>query len=252
MAWTGSSFSGDTFFLLSSTPTNVAPNGALAFQSVTSNVPVGTDITGSVKATSCGAVASGVSVKVQLLNTANVAVATATTASNASGVVAIDFPTTTIAAGSYTLKATVPADASYAPITTPVTVCGNALSFTGQPFNIKSGDPTSATVHADSCGSAGAGVSVTAQLKDSSNQPVGSPQALSTNTSGNVTFSFTPTALGTYTITATATNYTGATSNAFKVFAGVLACGDPIAASFIDPANLAPDQPGYGSGTRNP
>jgi hypothetical protein len=252
MAWTGSSFSGDTFQLTFSTATRVDPNNQLAFQSVTPSVPVGTDITGSVKATSCGGAPSpAVSVKVDLINSSNAVVGTNTTSTNGNGVVSIDFPTTTLTAGSYTVKASVPADASYAAITTPVTVCGNALSFTGQPFNIKSGDPTSATVHADSCGSAGAGVSVTAQLKDSSNQPVGSPQALSTNTSGNVTFSFTPTALGTYTIAATATNYTGATSNAFKVFAGILACGDPIAASFIDPTNLAPDQPGYGSGTRS-
>jgi len=251
MAWTGSSFSGDTFLLLSSTSTNVAPNGALAFQSVTSNVPVGTDITGSVKATSCNAVAPGVSVKVELLNTANVAVATATTASNSSGVVAIDFPTTTIAAGSYTLKATVPADASYAAITTPVTVCGNALSFTGQPSNIKSGDATSATVHADSCGNPAGSVSVTTQLKDSGGHDVGGPQTLSTNASGNVTFQFSPVAFDTYTILAKATNYSDATSNTFRVFAGILNCGDPIAASFINPDTLGPDQPGYGGGTRN-
>lgn len=251
MAWTGSSFAGDTFLLTFSTGTSVNPNNLLAFQSVTSSVPVGTDITGSVKATSCGAAPSpAVSVKVDLINSSNTIVSTQTTQTSAGGLVSIDFPTTT--AGSYTVKASVPADASYLAITTPVTVCGNALSFTGQPSNIKSGDPTSATVHADSCGNAGASVSVTAQLNDSSNHPVGNPQILSTDGSGNVTFSFTPTAYGTYTIAATATNYTGATSNAFKVFAGILACGDPIAASFIDPANLAPDQPGYASGTRNP
>ena len=57
--------------------------------------------------------------------------------------------------------------------------------------------------------------------------------------------------LGTYTLTASAAGFTSAVSNAFKIFAGVLDCGDPFASSFANPGNLAPDQPGYASGSRN-
>ncbi|HEX7373409.1 MAG TPA: hypothetical protein VF277_00415 [Steroidobacteraceae bacterium] len=56
---------------------------------------------------------------------------------------------------------------------------------------------------------------------------------------------------GTYTLTASATGFTSATSASFKIFAGVLACGDPFASSFVNPYNIAPDQPGYAAGMRN-
>ena len=56
---------------------------------------------------------------------------------------------------------------------------------------------------------------------------------------------------GTYTLTASATGFTSATSTSFKIFAGILACGDPFASSFVNPFNIAPDQPGYAAGMRN-
>ena len=56
---------------------------------------------------------------------------------------------------------------------------------------------------------------------------------------------------GTYTLTASATGFTSVTSDPFKIFAGVLACGDPFASSFVNPFNISPDQPGYAAGMRN-
>ncbi|HEV2220885.1 MAG TPA: hypothetical protein VGV08_10045, partial [Casimicrobiaceae bacterium] len=56
---------------------------------------------------------------------------------------------------------------------------------------------------------------------------------------------------GTYTLTASAAGFTSVTSGPFKIFAGVLACGDPFASSFVNPFDISPDQPGYAAGMRN-
>ena len=60
--------------------------------------------------------------------------------------------------------------------------------------------------------------------------------------------------LGNYKLTATAAAGSGflpATSDQFKIFAGVLNCGDPFGSNFINPGNIAPDQPGYAAGGRS-
>ena len=57
--------------------------------------------------------------------------------------------------------------------------------------------------------------------------------------------------LGTFTLTASASGFTSATSNPFKLFAGVLNCSQPFPTNIIDPQNVAPDQPGYAFGNRN-
>jgi len=58
-------------------------------------------------------------------------------------------------------------------------------------------------------------------------------------------------ATGTYSLTASASGFTSATSNAFKIFAGVLNCSDPFPTNIINPGNIAPGQPGYAYGNRN-
>jgi hypothetical protein len=245
-AWTGSSFSGDTFQLIFSTSTGVDPNNALAFQDVVTSVPVGTDSTGSVKATACGGVKSGVNVSVKMTNSSNVVVAGPTTyPTDANGIASWDFPTTT--AGTYTITASA---AGFPAITTTVVVCGNGLTFSPAPANVQTGTPISTSVLANSCNNVAAGVSITAQATDSSGNPVGSSQTVATNASGLAAFQFPIAALGTYTITASATNYSSISAKA-TVFAGILNCGQPIAANFINPQNLAPDQPGYAAGSRN-
>ena len=57
--------------------------------------------------------------------------------------------------------------------------------------------------------------------------------------------------LGTFTLTASAQGFTSATSNPFKLFAGILNCSQPFPTNIIDPQNVAPDQPGYAFGDRN-
>ena len=54
---------------------------------------------------------------------------------------------------------------------------------------------------------------------------------------------------GIYTVKATATGYSSI-SAPVTVFGGDLFCGDPLDPSFTDPANIAPDQPGYSTGNR--
>jgi hypothetical protein len=248
-AWTGSSFSGDTFLLIFSTATGADPNNTLAFQNVAASVPVGTDITGSVKATSCGGVPNPtVSVKVDLVNSANTVVATASKTTSAStGIAGVyDFPTTL--AGSYKLRASA---TNYTTIETPVTVCGNVLSFNPAPANVKSGDPVSASIQADSCGNLASGVSITAKVKDAGGTVVDSA-TVSSDANGLSSFQFTNLAHGKYTLEGTAANYTPDPLSApFTVFDGILDCGDPFGSSFVNPDNVAPDQPGYAEGMRN-
>ncbi len=58
-------------------------------------------------------------------------------------------------------------------------------------------------------------------------------------------------AIGTYSLTASASGFTSATSNPFRIFAGVLNCSDPFPTNIINPGNIAPGQPGYAYGNRN-
>lgn len=247
MAWTGSSFSGDTFLLTFSTSTSVNANNALAFQSVSSNVAVGTPVTGSVHAASCGTDASGVGVTVKMTDSSNNVVGGPTTSStSASGIISFQFATSS--PGTYTITASAP---NYSPITTSVTVCGNTLSFDPAPSNVALGTPVSTAVQANACGTLASGVSITAQVKDSSGQAVGSSQTAATNGSGIASFQFTIAPHGTYTIEATATNYPSI-SAPVTVYDGTLNCGQDIEAQFINPPpGIAPGQPGYATGIRN-
>ena len=247
MAFTGSSFSGDTFLLLSTPSTNVNPNNALAFALLpTGSVAVGTPITGSVQATSCGVAASNVAVTATMGNQNS----GGTTGAN--GQAGFTFSTSGLIAGSYTINA---GASGYTSISTSITVCVNGLTFTVQPSNVQTGNAVNATVQATSCstGSVVQGVSITAQVMDSSGNPVGSAQtpAPVTDVNGNASLSFTAGSPGTYKIGAGATNYSSATSATFKVYAGMLNCGDSFASSFVNPYFIMPDQPGYAAGMRN-
>ena len=78
-------------------------------------------------------------------------------------------------------------------------------------------------------------------------------------TSGVATFGSPPNATaltvdatGTYSLTASTSGFTSVTSNPFKIFAGVLNCNEPFPTNIINPGNIAPGQPGYAYGNRNP
>lgn len=255
MAWTGSSFSGDTFLLTSTPSTGVNANSSLAFGSLpTGTISAGTSITGTVQATSCGAPASGVTVTATMGSQSS----GGTTGTN--GQTGFTFSTSGLAAGTYTINATGPT--GYPPISTTVTVCVNGLAFTVQPSNVQAGNPDSATVKATSCSNPGTvvgGVPVTAQVYDSTGSKVGAPLTVSTDATstdagyGSAVFNFTaPANVGTYTIGATATNYSDATSASFKVFNGVLNCNPNPPFKFSDPnVNVTdPSVPGYAAGER--
>ena len=255
MAWTGSSFSGDTFLLTSTPSTGVNANSSLAFGSLpTGTISAGTSITGTVQATSCGAPASGVTVTATMGSQSS----GGTTGTN--GQTGFTFSTSGLAAGTYTINATGPT--GYPPISTTVTVCINGLAFTVQPSNVQAGNPDSATVKATSCSNPGTvvgGVPVTAQVYDSTGSKVGAPLTVSTDATstdagyGSAVFNFTaPANVGTYTIGATATNYSDATSASFKVFNGVLNCNPNPPFKFSDPnVNVTdPSVPGYAAGER--
>jgi 5-hydroxyisourate hydrolase-like protein (transthyretin family) len=250
-AWTGSSFSGDTFLLKSVPTTGVSPNGALDIPTVSSPVPIGTNITGKVHAASCGQNAQGVGVTVTLTNSANQTVGGPTVLSNTdtNGLTpTFQFATTSLVAGTYKITATA---GNYTSATANVTVCGNGFTFTTQPSNIAAGSAVNAVVQANSCGNIASGVSVQAQLQNSSGHNVGDPVTQTTDANGNTSFSIQVADPGTYTIVVSAMNYTSATSNSFKVFAGILDCGQPFPRDIINHSDVAPDQPGYATGGRN-
>ena len=251
MAWTGSSFSGDTFQLLATPSTGVNPNPALAFGSLpTGSVSAGTSITGTVQATSCGAPASGVIV------TATMGGQSSGGTTGMNGQTGFTFSTSGLK-GTYTIDASGPSGSGYSQISTSVTVCVNGLAFTVQPTNVQTGSSVGATVQATSCstGSGVSGASVTAQVFDGSIPPkaVGSSQTLLTDANGNVSFSFTTSSLGTFTIGASdSPNYSSATSAKFKVFAGELNCNPNRPFTFSDPTSKVtdPTQSGYAAGQR--
>jgi hypothetical protein len=135
------------------------------------------------------------------------------------------------------------------------------LQFAHQPANAIVGttitsavnDPNGTPVSVQALIGGSVSTSFTGQVTLTQNPASGTLTGGSTNAvAGTATFgSLSLDTLGTYTLTAAATGFTSATSNAFKIFAGVLNCGDSFASKFTDPANLAPDQPGYAQGMRN-
>jgi hypothetical protein len=87
------------------------------------------------------------------------------------------------------------------------------------------------------------------------NQPTGGGAALTSSmtiTAGVATLtSLKVDTLGTYSLKASAEKFTDATSGTFKIFAGILDCGQPFASSFVNPGTLADSEPGWAAGMRN-
>jgi hypothetical protein len=126
--------------------------------------------------------------------------------------------------------------------------------FSTAPSNQVAGTPIPVGVQLTSCGGPAVGTPVTVTVATGSSSPV---TTLVQNTDGSGVASFAvPTGTGAgavppgiYTVRASATGYL-TLSAPVTVFGGDLFCGDALDPSFTDPANIAPDQPGYSTGNR--
>ena len=126
--------------------------------------------------------------------------------------------------------------------------------FSTPPSNEVAGTPIPVAVQLTSCGGPAVGTSVTVTVAAGISSPVAT---LVQNSDANGVASFAvPTGTtagavpaGIYTVRASATGYSSI-SAPVTVFGGDLFCGDPLDPSFTDPANIAPDQPGYSTGNR--
>lgn len=147
-AWTGSSFSGDTFKLIpSSIPgatntTTVPATPALAFSTPPTNTDIDHPVTFVVKATSCGTGSSGVPLTAIAKDASGNTVATVLGTTAADGTVSFSIPLTTV--GTYTI---VVSSSNYPSITTTVSVFGGLLNCEPTPpfaFDSNNGitDPT--------------------------------------------------------------------------------------------------------------
>ena len=144
---------------------------------------------------------------------------------------------------------------------TSTTTIACTLQFVAQPANAEVGttitsvasDPSGAPVQVQALIGGAVATSFSGQVTLAQSPSSGTLSGGSLSAaSGVATFSsLSLDTLGTYTLTASATGFTSAVSNAFKIFAGVLDCGDSFASSFANPGNLAADQPGYASGSRS-
>jgi len=144
---------------------------------------------------------------------------------------------------------------------TSTTSLACVLQFLTQPANAQVGttitsvvkDPGGAPVKVQASIGGSAAMSFTGPITLTQSPATGTLSGASVNaTAGTSTFnSLSLDTLGTYTLTATATGFTSATSNSFRIFAGVLDCSEPFPTNIINPGNVAPDQPGYAFGNRN-
>jgi hypothetical protein len=155
-AFTGSSFSGDTFSELSTPTTTIPTNPTLAFVSGPSNVAIGSPVSVTIKATSCSSGASGVNVTVTVTDSQGNVLGTVGGTTGADGTVIVTVPTGTnqiiATTGTYTITAGAP---SYATISSPVTVFAGELDCQPQPpfeFGMVNGDPNQSGYAAGSRG----------------------------------------------------------------------------------------------------
>ena len=259
-AWTGSSFNGDTFALISRPTTGVAATTALAFNGLpTSTITQGTAITGAVKATSCGAAPNppvSVSVGATDGKVNSLGSQSGTTGTNGITTPSFSFSTSAPnAPGIYTLTATA---TGYPTISANVTVCVNALKFTAGPTNGAAptpgdpGTPVTMTIQATACnttppaGVSGVTVTVTTTQGTSTVQASGQ-----TGSDGTVTLSLTLTQPGTYTITGHADNYSPDLTAKVTVFAGQINCEPNPPFTFGGDNGITDlSQSGYATGTR--
>ncbi|HET8877664.1 MAG TPA: hypothetical protein VFO53_15145 [Casimicrobiaceae bacterium] len=144
---------------------------------------------------------------------------------------------------------------------TSTTSIACVLQFVNQPANAQVGstitsvvnDPSAAPVKVQALIGGSSAANFTGQITLTQSPATGALAGGSANASaGTAVFnSLSLDTLGTYTLTATATGFTSATSSPFKIFAGELNCTEPFPTSIINPGNVAPDQPGYAFGNRN-
>lgn len=144
---------------------------------------------------------------------------------------------------------------------TSTTSIACVLQFVTQPANAQVGstitsvvnDPSGTPVKVQALIGGSSAANFTGQITLTQSPATGTLAGGSANASaGTAIFnSLSLDTLGTYTLTATASGFTSATSSPFKIFAGVLNCTQPFPTSIINPSNVGPDQPGYAFGNRN-
>jgi len=162
---------------------------------------------------------------------------------------------------------------------------GNNLG--GSPFNYVGALPTTVNVSGCSLGflkqptNASVNAKITSVSEDPTGAPVqvallSAPNTVATFFTGQITLTnagpgtgtltgggpvsavsgvatFSPLSLdaaGTYTLTASSSGLKPTNSNPFVIYSGILDCGDDLLSTFTNSYNVAPDQPGYSSGSR--
>jgi hypothetical protein len=137
------------------------------------------------------------------------------------------------------------------------------LQFDKQPTNAEigkkitsvAGNPAGAEVTIKALIGGSVATSFTGPITLTLNQPTGGGATLTsamTITAGVATLtSLSVDTLGTYSLKASASKFTDATSNSFKIFDGILDCGQSFASKFTSDSKLADSEPGWDMGTRN-
>jgi len=156
-AWTGSSFSGDTFQELSTPTTTIPANPALAFTPAPSNVAIGDPVTVTITAMSCGGPAPDVPITVTVKDGSGKAIGTVGGKTGNDGTLTVPIPTGAgqiiATSGTYTIEAaSLP---TYQTISTMVGVFDGVLDCQPQPpflFGSTSGDPNQSGYAAGSRG----------------------------------------------------------------------------------------------------
>lgn len=155
-AFTGSSFSGDTFNELSTPTTTIPANPTLSFTSGPSNVAIGDPVSVTIKATSCGSGTSGVDVTVTVKDSEGKLLGTLGGTTGSDGTLTVTVPTGTnqiiATTGTYTITASA---SSYPTISSTVTVFAGQLDCQPKPpfeFGMLNGDPNQSGYAAGSRG----------------------------------------------------------------------------------------------------
>lgn len=118
------------------------------------------------------------------------------------------------------------------------------------PSSVTLGQAIPVSVKLSACGVGVSGTLVTLSVPGCTGACLTGTTSGTTDANGVASFSLAVNTLGTYHVVATAANFPQATSDPFTVYDGVLDCGQDFAGSFANPANVAPDQPGYSAGSR--
>ncbi len=137
-------------------------------------------------------------------------------------------------------------------LTTNVVV-GQATAFTTQPTNTTVGHVIPVAVAlTTACGAGPANALVTITVPGCTvASGCLSGSTATTDATGTATFAALKiNSFGTYQLTASTPGFPSTISQSFTVYEGILNCGDSFASNFVNPGNLASDQPGYAAGSR--